>query len=151
MSFYEVEAEKEWHFYMNRGKVGIEPHFHSAMEFTFVKSGFQEVTIGGEKRVLKAGEGCFCQPFCIHAYSDNTQAICYTIVGDSRYFERHFTTLGEMLPPRFFTFSDFALLDFLFERFSQKEVNQEGRVALNEGICALLTHSLSQTTPFEPH
>ena len=149
MSYYEREAEKDWHFYMNCGEVGIEPHFHSAMEFTFVKSGFQEVIIGGEKRILHAGEGCFCQPFCIHSYARTDTSVCYTLVGDGRYFERHFTALGEMLPPRFFTFSDFDLLAFLFSRFSQNKKNERGRVALNEGICALLTHALFKSVEFE--
>ena len=149
MSFYEIAAEKDGHFLMLHGIVGIAPHFHSAMEFIFVEQGKQEVTVGGERRILKAGEGCFCQPFCVDAYAETNAAVCYSIVGVGKYFERHFSALGGAFPTRFFTFSDFELLEFLYARFLQKSEKDGGRVALNEGIAALLTHALAKTIPFE--
>jgi len=149
MSFYEIAAEKDGHFYMSHCAIYMEPHFHSAMEFIFVDQGAQEFTVGGEKRVLKAGQGCFCQPFCVHSYAKSDDALCYSVVGDGKYFERHFSSLGGFLPPRFFDFSDFELLEFLLARFLQKSENDGGRVALNDGIAALLTHALAKTIPFE--
>ena len=130
MSFYEMDAEKDGYLYMRYGEVGVDPHFHSAMEFIFVESGEQEVIVGGEKRVLTAGEGCFCQPFCTHSYAKKETSVCYILVGDGKYFERRFSLLGGTLPPRFFTFSDFELLAFLFARFKANNTNQVGRVAL---------------------
>ena len=150
MSFYEMAAEKEGHFFMAHGCVAMQPHFHGAPEFIFVQSGEQEVIVGGEKRILHAGEGCFCQPFCIHSYAESPSAVCFAIVGDGKYFERSFSSLGDLIPPRFFTFSDFELLSFLYHRFKQKTENNGGRVALNEGIAAFLVHALAQNTPFEP-
>lgn len=48
-----------------KGAIGYEhQHFHS--QCTYVASGEFEITINGEKQVLKAGDGFYVQPDLIH-------------------------------------------------------------------------------------
>jgi quercetin dioxygenase-like cupin family protein len=49
----------------SKGSIGIlHEHFHS--QSSFVVSGVFEVSIGGEKKILKAGDGFYLEPDILH-------------------------------------------------------------------------------------
>ena len=64
MSYYELRAEQKryFHFYHREG-YETPAHFHGSIELVFVESGELPVSIDGETRILKSGEGYFCDSF----------------------------------------------------------------------------------------
>lgn len=114
MSFYELPAEERgYYLFEMRGKSDLPAHFHGAIEFLFVKEGRQEVVLDGERRALTAGTGCFSDSFCVHSYAASDDAVSYVLLGDRAYFEEFFLEHPKLTLPRFFSFSDFDLLEKL--------------------------------------
>jgi len=56
------------------------PHFHYAMELVCVTEGVVQMTVNGEKRALKAGEGTFVYPFEVHSFETHDVSTCFIIV-----------------------------------------------------------------------
>lgn len=48
-------------------KTPVEMHWHDEIELVYVSAGRTEVNVGGEKRVLKEGEGYLCGPKVLHS------------------------------------------------------------------------------------
>lgn len=149
MSYYESNADKGKYcriFY--HGKAHAVAHFHSAIELLFVERGAQEVTVDGQKRMLYAGEGCFCDAFSAHAYVYDENVLSTAVVGDRTYFERAFLTFGKKVPPKFFFFDRFDLLDALcaHEETTQGDVLcQQLRF---EGCVDILLSEIAKRNPF---
>jgi len=154
MSYYELEAEKKNYLYFkydaNPKEFITYAHFHSAIELVFVEKGTQESVLGGEKRILQAGDACFSDSFCVHSYVKSVNAAAYTIVGDKLIFERLFSSFGNKILPKFFTFHDFALLKNLYQLYQNSQQNPTGRYAINEGAMSILLGAISQNTEFVP-
>ena len=152
MRFYEIETEKKGYLYMDYGVAGnVDLHCHNAMELLIVDSGEREVFIGGESRVLKAGEGCFCSSFCMHAYFENSEATAYAIVGDKRFFEKYFSSFNGKVPPVFFKFKNIFLLEKLYEIFKgkkEKTRNDGSGAVINEGIIGVLLGAIAENNVF---
>ena len=55
-------------------------HFHYAMEVVCVTSGVVHVTVNGNIRKIKAGEGTFVLPFEVHSFETPNQSECFIIV-----------------------------------------------------------------------
>ena len=152
MRFYEIETEKRGYLYMDYGEAAtIDMHGHGAIEILIIHKGQREVVVGGEKRILNAGEGCFSTSFCAHSYSVNEGTWGYAIVGDKLFFERHFNSFEGKTPPRFFKFKDFNLLEKLYEIFKCKtslQYEESSKFVIHEGIVGILLGSIAEQNKF---
>lgn len=120
-SFYETAAEGSGYFYFSR-RVSDDrdytvPHFHAARELFLVGGGCVRVVVDGVEKVLRSGEGCFTGAFGVHYYFPTAGSTTYCFVGDGEYFDFVLSSLGGV-PPRFFEFGSFDLLDALYENFA---------------------------------
>jgi AraC-like DNA-binding protein len=149
MSFYEIEAEqKKYYFFKKRGDYETPAHFHGSLELLFVEEGSLEATIDGETRLLKGGEGCFCDSFSVHCFSTPApQSQTYVLLGGLEYFESVFALFGKKTPPRFFNFQNFALLRELLALCGKKRANEAGRYAAFESATRLLIAEIAETNP----
>ena len=149
MSYYEQQADSKKYFNFRWSEqLPTSAHFHSALEFLFVEKGEQEVLVGGEKRVLKAGEGCFVNRFCIHAYPNVSNASTAVIVGDKRHFDSALSAFHGKKPPTFFCFENMSLLRTLYKLCNQNHPSDGGRYATIEGAMGILLGAIAQNTPF---
>ena len=149
MSFYEQRADSKKYYYFRWGtQIVTNPHFHSALEFLFVEKGEQEVVIGGEKRILKAGDACFINGFCVHAYPHVKDTSTFVIVGDKRHFDSAFSAFDNKRPPSFFRFENVELLKTLHALCNQNHTQDGSRYATFEGAMGILLGAIAQNTPF---
>lgn len=149
MSYYELSAEEKGYTYFERRPaIPTFPHFHGAYELVLQRDGEQEVLIGGEKRTIRGGEGCFSDSFCIHSYFPKPTANCFVIVGNKECFERIFAFYGGKKPPRFFPFSNFKLLENLFELCQKPFKDPQNGRATFESAMGILLASIAEDTPF---
>lgn len=149
MSYYEQRADSKKYFYFRRGaQLHTNAHFHSALEFLFVEEGEQEVIVGGEKRTLHAGDACFVNGFCVHAYPRVKNASTIVIVSDKRHLDAAFSSFHGKKPPAFFRFENMELLKTLHQLCTQTYTQDEGRYATFEGAMGVLLGAISQSTPF---
>ena len=150
MSYYEILAdEKDRLCFEYRPTPVTNPHFHSAYEFLFSVHGGQEVLVDGEKRVLQAGEGCFCDGYTVHAYTPN-KTPAYILLGDKRYFDPTFAALGNKLSPSFFRFENFSLLDALLSLYRAPCKNGLLKAETGGGLVKILLAELAKQTEFVP-
>ncbi len=148
MSFYELNAEESEYLYMRSGEMpAADSHFHSAIELLFCADGEVEVAVGGEKRKMTQGTGCFIDSYVVHSMP-NSDALIYAVVGDRQFFEPIFHTFHGKIPPVFFTFENTRLLSFLQEIYAQNNGNNSSRYETKCGIVRLLMGELAKTTPF---
>ncbi len=151
MSFYESSAEENRYFHFQYRPIkDTYLHFHGAIEFLFAKSAPQEVTIGGETRILQPGEACFCDSFVPHTYRATTDEPAFILVGDKDYFKDVFTAFGGKRPPAFFRFENFPLLSFLEQFCNQTWQNDEGRYESFGGSMKILLSEIAENVPFVP-
>ncbi|MBQ4269757.1 MAG: AraC family transcriptional regulator [Clostridia bacterium] len=151
MSFYEWNAEDHGYFFFKRQRANMPSHFHGAPEFLFVFDGEEEVTVNGETRVLKKGDGAFSDGFFPHAYTPKTaDTLAYALLGDREYFERVFSLFGGKTPPRFFKFENFELLETLRLLCADKTQKDGGRVAMETGAIAILIAEIAKNNSFIP-
>lgn len=149
MSEYEVLAESKKYFrFERRPTVETGPHFHGAIELFFAEECEQRVIVGGEERILRVGEGCFSDSFCVHSYEKNTRAPACFLVGEKWYFERFFTAKGGKIPPKFFRFDNFTLLHVLLGVCNKKYANDTDRYAAIEGAMHILLAEIAQNNEF---
>ena len=150
MSYYESAAEKPEYFYFSkRGDFQTTAHFHGAIEFLFVERGEQEVTVGGERRILRAGEACFAESFCPHSYAPSKDVDAFVLLGERRYFEASFSALSQKQPPRFFRFENFELLKWLYALCRKPCQTPVNAYAVYESTAKLLLAEIAETTVFE--
>ena len=150
-SFYETAAETKNYFYFHkRGAYETEAHFHNALELHFVESGEETVLIDGEKRVLRAGDACFCDSFSVHYMSPFLGESCFVLLGEKTYFEQALSAFGGKTPPRFFRFENFALLRALHELCKQERKIEENAMLVFGGTVKILFGELAESVPFVP-
>lgn len=148
-SVYEKAAEGRDYFYFHkRGAYETAAHFHSAIELHFVESGEQTVTIDGEKRILRAGDACFCDSFSVHCMSPFLGESCFCLLGEKEYFEQALALFDGKTPPRFFRFENFSLLRSLFGLCTQKRKNAESDRSVYGGAVKILLGELAECVPF---
>lgn len=149
MSYYELPAEKKEYFYFqHREAISASPHFHGAVEMCFCEKGTVKVIIEGEACTLKAGQACFVDCFYVHSFEENPNAVVYILLGDRECFERFFARRKGEVPPRFFTFKNFALLEHLYEICSTKRENEQDGYAAFDGAMQILLAEISLRTNF---
>lgn len=149
MSYYELRADKEKYYHVfYHGIANAKTHFHSAVELLFIEDGEQEVLVGGQKRTLRAGEGCFCDAFTAHAYPHTQGIVCDIVIGDKAYFERAFSLFGQKTPPKFFSFTDFELLKTLYLQMEKAKDDELCRRAFFEGLVNVLMSEIARNNPF---
>ena len=91
---YEKKADEARHFLFEKyhrlkKKYDPLPHFHSSIEIYIVTEGSYIVSIGGDKRILKAGDVAFVDRFVPHtsgSTADYSNTTVYVIVASSEYF-----------------------------------------------------------------
>ena len=150
-SFYETAAEgKDYFYFHKRGALDTAAHFHSALELLFVESGEQAVLIDGEKRVLQAGDACFCDSFSVHALTPFLGESCFVLLGEKAYFEQALSAFGGKTPPRFFRFENFSLLHSLYELCKQKRQNAGSNRLIFGGAIKILLGEIAESVPFVP-
>lgn len=148
MSYYEREAEEKGYFHFHRGEIGqTNPHFHGAVEFLFVRTGKIEVTVGGEKRTLGAGDACFSDAFSVHSYL-RSGAEGAVLLGARSLFTSAFHSHGNRTPPRFFRFENFDLLDTLYSLCHKGFQDPKNRYDCFEGSVRILLSVIAENTPF---
>lgn len=149
MSFYECEAEDLKRFYFaERGDYETTPHFHGAVEFHFVEEGEQEIIVDGQRRILRRGDGCFCDGFSVHQLPPLKEGKAFCLVFSAEFFAPSFSFFGGKKPPTFFRFENFTLLHELYERCSRKYANNEARYATFGGAVQLILSEIAESTPF---
>lgn len=145
MSYYELVADKNRYCYFQRRNFSVTPaHIHGAAEFLFVEQGSQQVTVDGETFTVHAGEGCFYDSFCIHAYDAVDGASGYVILGDREYFENFFNLSGGLVPPKKFNFSDFALLEKLKLLFDKPYSQEKYKHAFFGGAISVILSVIAE-------
>lgn len=149
MSYFERLAEVNF-FFTYREMEYTSPHFHSGPEFIFVERGEVEAIVNGEKRTLQAGDACFVDGFCVHSYGTALDSRSFVLLLRRQFFEKFLPYFNDGVPPRFFRFENYALLDFLRDICREKYENEGSRYAAFEGAVAILLASISKTTPFVP-
>ena len=151
MSYYELEAEgKGYSYFTRRRAVHTLAHFHGAYELVFIRDGEQEVLIGGERRVMRAGDACFVDAFCVHSFLPTEPTNCYVIVGNKESFDKIFSKYGENKPPRFFRFDGYELLDDLYGFWKKPYENQKNKRIVFEGAMRILLADVSERVDFSP-
>lgn len=144
---HEINAEKEGYFsFRRRTCMRAAAHFHSAVELHFIINGSQEITVDGEKRLLKSGDGCLIDSFRVHA-CESGDAEVFVLVCQKPYAERAFAVLDGKAPPAFFRFDDFTLLETLQPLCAQ---NGGGRYEMKESAFTLLLLALAEKNPLVP-
>ncbi len=146
-SFYEQKAETNNYFYLTHSQAKHCPtHYHGAVEFLFLAKGEIEVTLDGETRTLRAGEGYFADSFSVHSYRLNTDVETYVLVADKRYFERFFEEQNGLTFPPFFTYESHELLDNLLAIYrSCACISQKNGFC--RGLCETFIYSLAEKIP----
>ncbi|MBQ9736533.1 MAG: helix-turn-helix transcriptional regulator [Clostridia bacterium] len=151
MSYYELPADaKGYYHYADFVGTRGECHFHAAPEIVFVTGGVLDVTVGGDRRTLHAGEGCFSDGFCLHGYAESDTTRGYVLLGEGCYFERVFSLFDGCRPPRFFTFRDTDVLHLLDGSFEKEPLKDPADAAFFAGVLSLLLSSLARDVPFAP-
>lgn len=152
MSYYELLADqkKYFHFFYHYTPNAI-AHFHSAVEMLIIQNGEQEVVLDGERRILKRGDACFCDRFCVHSYPKKEGVTAAIIIGDKAYFERAFALLGNKTPPNFFHFERLELLETLYhfnKSYENEQKSEEVKQAAFEGSVGILMSAIAENVPF---
>lgn len=151
MSYYELPADaKGYYHYADFVGTRGECHFHAAPEIVFVASGTLDVVVGGEKRTLRAGEGCFSDSFCLHGYAESDDVRGYVLLGERSYFEQIFSLFDGCRPPRFFSFRGADILHLLDGSDEKKPAKTPSDAAFFAGVLSLLLSSLAQDVSFVP-
>ena len=148
--FYEEAAEGSGYYYFVRQEEVVEdtePHFHAAREIFIVERGEVRVVSGGNEKILHGGEGCFSGAFGVHCYFPSPGSVVYCFVGDGEYFDFVLSSLGGV-PPRFFRFDSFDVLDKLYENFAY--VSQKSKRAAFIGALGTVMSILSDRYEFTP-
>lgn len=123
-------------------------HVHRAPELLIVKKGEVEVIVDGEKKTLKDGEGCFYHSFCVHTYLSVVGAEGYVLMGEGEAFARFFKLHNGKIPPAYFKFNDFKLLENLhlfYESACGKKVYE---YAVFEGVLSILLANMEEIIEF---
>lgn len=150
MSYYELRAERKGYCYFyKREPLETPAHFHGSIELLFVESGEIPITVDGEIYALKAGEGVFCDSFCVHRFEEARQSVSYTLLGKREYFERAISLLENAVPSKIFRFDNFDLLHRLYAFYHQKTKNERGRYATFEGIVNILLAEIAKNNPLQ--
>lgn len=148
-SIYERAAEGKGYFYFDkRGAYDTPAHFHSAIELHFVEKGEETVSIDGEKRVLRAGDACFCDSFSVHLISPFLGESCFCLLGEKEYFEQAISVFNGKTPPRFFRFENFPFLHSLLALCSQKRSSIESDRSMFSGVVKILFSAIFECAPF---
>lgn len=149
MSFYELNAEQPKYFYVRKGcPPYAAPHFHGAIEFLFCWEGTQQITVGGETRMLQKGDACFINSFTPHSLSSSKSNLL-VFLSDIQFFLPILHSFEEKLPPTFFRFEDFAFLEILYDLYERNKQNPLGKSEANEGVLKILMAEIAKNTPFE--
>lgn len=151
MSYYELRAEQRGycHFY-HREQEETPAHFHSSIELLFVEEGELPVTIDGNVRILKRGEGVYCDSFSVHRYLSAKEVVSYSLLGQREYFKRAIALLGDATPQTFFRFDNFDLLHQMYAFYQENYKNAGGRYATFEGIVNILFAEIAKCNPLQP-
>lgn len=148
MSYYELPAEgRGYYLFEHRPILYGAAHFHGALEFVFVEKGFAEVNLDGERRMLSSGEACFADSFCVHSYRD-AGSLVYVMLGDKSYFEDFFGTRSGRTFPKFFSFSDYGLLETLLSLCRAEKEKENARMVFR-GAAEILLGNLAECVPME--
>ena len=151
MSFYELAAEDLQRFYFEmRGKSETPPHFHGAVEFHFVEDGEQEIIVDGQRKIMRRGDGCFCDSFSVHQLSGLKGKSAYCLLFNADFYTQTFSLFNGKKPPTFFRFENFALLHDLYTLAGKTGQNAVARYATFSGIAQLLLGAIAENTPFVP-
>jgi AraC-like DNA-binding protein len=146
MSFYELEADaNKYYYFQHRNFFVTSAHVHGAVEFLFVEKGCQQVIIDGEEFTVNAGEGCFYDSFCVHAYDIDSGASGYILLGAREYFENFFKLSEGKVPPTIFKFSDFSLLEKLKSLFDAPYSSPSHKQAFFSGAISVILSSIATT------
>ena len=150
-SFYETAAEgRDYFYFAKRGAYETDAHFHSALELHFIESGEETVLIDGEKRVLRAGDACFCDSFSVHYMSTFLGESCFILIAEKAYFEQALSAFDGKMPPRFFRFENFALLRTLYRLCEKERKKEENAKLVFGGTVKILFGELAESVAFVP-
>ena len=148
VDYYELPAEgRGYYMFDHRPLMNAKAHFHSAVEFIFMEKGYAEVNVGGERRLLSAGEACFADSFCVHSYVDNPDNLVYVFLGDRNYFDPFFRERSGRVFPRFFPFSDFGFLQTLYGLCGLPRGDGAASRTVFGGAAQILLASLAEKIP----
>ena len=148
--YYEAKPDGYNYHYVKHKKAPFTPlHFHSASEMIFVRKGRMLAVVKGEEYVISAGEGCFVDRFCVHAFSElDKDTEIYVFVGNRELFDPIFSEVGGV-PPVKFLFDDYALLDKAVEVYDSAK-NEDVRLLAFKGAAALLVARISSENRMMP-
>lgn len=148
--YYESKPDMQNYHYINH-KTGpfVASHFHSAIELVIVRRGCMMSTVNGEQLIIEAGNGCFVNSFCMHAYSElEGDTEVYAFVGNRDVFDAVFTDIGG-IPSVKFDFDDFALLEKLLAYYNGSD--EEGlRYSIFRGATSLILAIIAKNNQILP-
>lgn len=124
-------------------------HIHRTPELLIVEKGEVEVIVDGERKTLKAGDGCFYHSFCVHTYLSVNGAEGYVLMGEGEAFARFFKLHNGKIPPAFFKFNDFKLLKNLYNLYNGVCKKKGNEYALFEGVLSILLANLEERVGFD--
>ena len=145
--YYESKADRQNYHYVNHKTNPLSAmHFHSAAELIFVRRGCMSATVNDSEHIIREGEGCFIDKFCVHSFAElEKDTEIYVFVGNSELFEPIFSELGGV-PHTKFSFEDFGILDRLVELY-EKAKNESSKITVFKGSISILLSSISENQP----
>ncbi len=150
---YERHSDEKDYIYIKKNEilqddtVGVDPHFHNAMELKFMISGEYSVCIGGVKKVLKGGEVSFVSPRQIHHSQSVGKSLYYTLVFDARFL---YSVIGKGRVLKSFMEKDEYVLKLLLEAFnhasaSWEKITNESKIGFVYRVLGILAQFYGST------
>ena len=155
--YYQKQADAERHLYFARYADGYYdvypslPHFHNSVELYVVASGEYDVSIGGERRRVVAGDIAFVDRFVPHGSGriPGVEAEVYVVVASVDYFEGVSFLKKKTLPAFTERKEGFErILDFVRFAYAAGEMNEDatrGFVTMLLGLLEDYCGSLPRT------
>ena len=145
MSFYEQAADKTEYTYFTHRKTTITPpHIHAAIEFLFIESGSEIITVNGKKITLCEGDACFFDSFCVHSYEKVSDATAYIILCPREYYENFISINGGKNPPLTFKYNNFSLLNNLYSIYNQNYKEEKNKNTAFIGTLNILLSDIAE-------
>ena len=149
MAYHESLAENKNYYVFQRRSADAYPHFHSATEMILVERGEVSVTVDGQKRVLKRGDGAFVAGFQVHSYTPaNEENLCYVLLCPQAFASRLSASFGNKNPPTFFKFDSFSTMQVLLEACNLENSDEFLRLKAFEGCLQILYACIAANQPF---
>ncbi len=120
--FYELEADKSWHFYVNKQtQIDCKIHFHNSKEMIFVRKGIIKVRVNKTFYSLNEGDILFVDTMDVHEYKSIIDCDDIVIVTHVDFWDKFsklfYGTFANYLPSKGKESTE--IVDFVYENYEK--------------------------------